>query len=227
MRATPTMLVLLLLRAAPLAAEAPDPATPPEAAVADASDADASDADVTARLDFLVQRLDEGRSYADHWARGWIALFSLSAATSAGWAVTRRDPAGRTDAFVGAAKATLGAATHVTTIAYSANRGAADVLALPRATPDQRRAALGVAERILRTNARDEGQRRSWLRHLGNLAVNVAGGLIVGLVHHDWRIAGLSTAVGIGGGEAVIWSQPWRAPGDWADYEARFGAASR
>ena len=210
-------LVLLLLAPPPAAAEpaptveAVDPGPAPD------------DDEVQARLSFLVQRLDDGRAYADHWARGWPALFVGAAATSAGWAATRTNPAQRTDALVGAAKSTLGAATHLTLVRFSAHRGAADVLALPRDTPQQRLRALAVAEDALKTNARDAGQRTFWMRHLGNLLVNVAGGLVVGLAHRDWRTAGISTAIGVAGGEAVIWSQPWRAPSDWRDYETAFG----
>ena len=168
----------------------------------------------------------DGRAHADHWARGWEAFYAIATVTSAGWAVTRDVPVQRTDALVGAAKSALGGATHLTMITFSAERGAADVRALPRDTPAARRHALAVAEAALRTNARDAGQRTFWLRHLGTVLVNVAGGLIVGLAHHDWKTAGISTAVGIGTGEAAIWSQPWRAPSDWRDYEARFGPGS-
>ena len=218
MRPLVTPVLLALLLAAP--ARADEPAAPA------ASAADGADAEVIARLDFLIERLDDGRAHADHWARGWEAFYAIATVTSAGWAVTRDVPVQRTDALVGAAKSALGGATHLTMITFSAERGAADVRALPRDTPEARRHALAVAEAALRTNARDAGQRTFWLRHLGTVLVNVAGGLIVGLAHHDWKTAGISTAVGIGTGEAAIWSQPWRAPSDWRDYEARFGPGS-
>jgi len=36
-----------------------------------------SDSELDARLDFLEQRLDDGRSYARNWQWGWTAGYSL------------------------------------------------------------------------------------------------------------------------------------------------------
>jgi hypothetical protein len=53
---------------------------------------------------------------------------------------------------------------------------------------------------------------------LGNLALNLAGSAVMLGFEHPSE-AGLALLNGTLGGEIEIWSEPWRAPRDLADYQ--------
>jgi hypothetical protein len=83
------------------------------------------------------------------------------------------------------------------------------------------RERLRVGEELLRTNARESESRWSWKRHAANVAINVAGALIVAEGFDEsrgWRSAGIGIAVG----ETFTFSHPWKGDDDLAEYERRF-----
>ena len=80
---------------------------------------------------------------------------------------------------------------------------------------------LAVGERQLLASAQRAETRYSLRRHLLVLGGNLLGGAAI-LALGDADDALQSTLIGTAIGEAQIWSQPWRAPGDLRDYRATF-----
>ena len=96
---------------------------------------------------------------------------------------------------------------------------------MPTSTPEGCAQRLARAEQILRENAaRSRRERRSWIPHAGNLALNLAGAVIVAKAF-DESSGWASGALGFAVGEARIWSYPWQARGALTEYERRFPAS--
>jgi hypothetical protein len=93
--------------------------------------------------------------------------------------------------------------------------------ALPESTPEERRAKLQEAEKLLRRCARREEDGRGLTTHLLNLGVNAAAGVVTAAVFKRPWTDGL---INFGIGEAIslmnIFSQPCRAVQDLRNYEA-------
>jgi hypothetical protein len=178
--------------------------------------------DLGARLDFLTQRLNAQRHHADHWRRGWTAIFLASAATNGFRAVDAGDPATRGAFGVETVKSCAGLIDHVLLQPSSARGGADELDAVVGSSADLLHVKVRAAERLLERNAREADTRYAWYRHAGAVLANLAGVLVVGLVWDDWTTALVNGGVGLVAGEAEIWSQPWRARDDWDNYRARF-----
>jgi hypothetical protein len=173
-------------------------------------------ADLHARLRFVEEHLEARRSYASHWYRGWFAFYAGAAATSTGLALTTRG-AERVDFAVGAVKSAAGLFSHLVLQPFSGHLGASELADLP---PEAR---LARAEGLLHRNAAEAATRYDWLRHASNVGLNALGGLVVALLGHDLRRAVASSLLGAAVGEAAIFSQPWGATADLAEYRERFG----
>ncbi|HZS39783.1 MAG TPA: hypothetical protein VFF06_23280 [Polyangia bacterium] len=185
----------------------------------------ADDADVQARLTFLETRLRVESKWSEVHFVVWTFGYYFGAVFEAGRAVMFDIPySSRVDLVISAIKATLGATAHA--LRPPKTMFSAEELAkLPESSPDERARKLEVAERLLKRNAKECDQRYSWIAHSVNVALNVAGGLIVWLGYHDFGTGLESALVGIGVGELQIWSQPWNAKIDLRDYRRRFGDA--
>lgn len=180
-----------------------------------------SDAQVRERVVYLEHTLDDGRTYADYWWKGWTAFYGLGVIIQSVQAGMDDSSGTRADHIVGAVKATGGVISQFFRPMLAAE-GADPVRALPSETADDRMKQLLAAEDLLRRNAEQADGRYSWKRHLGNVGTNVAGALIVwqgfGERTRAWRSAGVGIAVG----EVMIWSQPWWSRDDLEEYERRF-----
>lgn len=181
-----------------------------------------SDEEIDERLAYLEPELDDGRLYATIWHKGWVAFYLLGIVVESYLAATTDDSAKRADYIVGAIKAP-GGAFNLLWSGLRAQNGADPVRELPNATREDRLRRLALAERLLAQDAKEAQRRWSWKRHLLNVGVNSAGALIVGEGFGDRERAWRSAGIGIGVGEVMIWSQPWEAPGELAEYERRFG----
>jgi hypothetical protein len=84
--------------------------------------------------------------------------------------------------------------------------------------------SVAEGETLLRQAAKESEQRWDWKPHLFNVAVNVAGALIVTQAF-DQKSGWTSAGIGIAVGEAMVWSHPWHGRGDLEDYKARFAYA--
>jgi hypothetical protein len=101
--------------------------------------------------------------------------------------------------------------------------GKRELLDMPTSTPEERARRLLRAEWMLKRNAKECDLRYNPIAHSVNVALNVVGGLVIWLAYEDWRRALQSVGIGIGIGEAQIWSQPWQAKKSLRLYKERFG----
>ena len=185
------------------------------------------DAELAARLDFLERRLDAARPASLAWQWGWTGFYSASLAANAGYAAVADDHDDRVRAIVDAVKSGV---AMVQTLRLARDPLPGNLGAEPmRAKPGEDRAArlqrLAVGERQLLASAERAETRYDLGRHLLVVGGNLLGGAAI-LAFGSARDAITSTAIGTAIGEAQIWSQPWRAQRDLADYRSAFPDAS-
>lgn len=187
-------------------------------ATAQARDATEGD-DIEARLAFLEARIATQRKHAELWWKGWLAFYSVGAVVQgvrAAWAVT---PPERADLWISFIKATGGTIRYLVD-PYVRIRGLDPV---PNGAWGESRAArLERAENIARRNAEETNAFGPWFAHLINLGVNGTGAVIVGAGFDDWSRGLISAAIGFGVGEVALFTAPWEADCDWAEYQTKF-----
>lgn len=183
-----------------------------------------SEEDMERRLAFIEGRLNEGRNSARYWQYGWSGFFAASAAVQGYAAIDTDDGDDEVNYAVGAIKS-AGGLTLMLLRPLPAVKGAAPLQDMPTNTPDQKAARLKAAGGLLNTNARRAQERKSWIRHLTGIAVNLVGSAVIAAVG-DTDDAVISGLTGIAINQANIWSQPSRAIDDRADYEREFPKAS-
>jgi hypothetical protein len=168
------------------------------------------------RLHWLVMRLE---------SRDWIGFYAAGVAvegTKAGLDDHRGD---RANDAVSAAKAVGGVARLYVT-RPTARLGADPLEGESFADETACQARVVQAEALLRKAAEESDRRWSPTPHLVNLAVNLAGALIVTQAF-DESDGWTSAAIGFAVGEAMQWSHPWSGRDDLSEYEARFATGSR
>lgn len=145
----------------------------------------------------LIAELDSGSQATRSWAESWGLVWSLA---SAGQALAAMASHGseKTDLWIGAGSSALGliptwisppAITHF---------------------PSDRSSLCDSRdfEKILERYAQDDRRNSGWIAQAGNLGVNAGVGLILGLGYGHWSSAGISMAIGIPVGEAMILTYP-------------------
>lgn len=175
-----------------------------------------SDEEIDRRLTFLTERLDERRLHAALWKYGWLTVDSAGGIASAARAGFD-DGSRRVNDISQAGKAVIGVA-YLLLNPMPGVDGADPVRAMPAASREDKLARLGRAEEILAREAERAHDRTSWLLHLGNVVVNAAASAAV-LAYGNDGLALQSFLIGTGVGELQIWSQPWKGPADWEEYE--------
>jgi hypothetical protein len=173
------------------------------------------------RLRFVEERLDQRRAYAGWWWKGWTGFYGIGVVVQSVQAGTEDDGGKRADYIVSAAKASFGVG-RLLLYPPTAKEGGDPMRAIEPSDESTCRERLRVGEELMRTNAKESASRWSWKRHAANVAINVAGGLIVAEGFDEsrgWRSAGIGIAVG----EAMTLSHPWKADDDLVEYEQRFG----
>jgi hypothetical protein len=184
---------------------------------------DRCDADTASRIRFIETRLDDRRTYADWWWKGWTAAYGIGTVVESVEAGLENDDTGRrADYVVGAVKAAFGT-TRLALWPPTARRGADPMRAVDPVDDAACRERLTIGEGLLRQVAEESRTRWSWKRHVANLAINLAGGVIVAEGFDEsrgWTSAGVGFAVG----EAMTLSHPWGGDDDLAEYERRFAA---
>lgn len=178
------------------------------------------------RLQWLVERLESRELYADIWWKGWTGFYAIgvvyqSTKAAVGEFGEANDDGGKqADSIVGAVKAVIGV-TRLYFVRPTARLGAdpLQVAVIPDEAACQARVAQG--EELLR-KAADESQKRwDWKPHAFNVALNLAGALIVTQAFEE-RTGWTSMGVGIAVGEAMILSHPWKGKSDLEEYQASF-----
>lgn len=182
---------------------------------------DSCSEDTAARLRFIEQRLDEGRTYAQYWWLGWLGFYGLGTAITSAQAATENDAGKRADHIVGAVKA-LGGTIRGAIVRPTAKHGADAMVAIPATSQDNCLQRLATGEDLLRKVAKEAQSRYSWSRHFFNIGVNVGAGLIVAEGFDQPSDGWTSAVIGVAVGEAMILSSPWRGRKDLADYESEF-----
>ena len=170
------------------------------------------------RLQFLESRLSEQKEYADLWWHAWNGVY-LGGIAVQGTRAGFEDASGeRADLLVSVAKSGIGLVRNLTA-PPAARRG----VPTERDLACERQVELA-AERLDENAEEALEERWGWKSHLGNLGLNLIGGLIVAEGFDEGSGWG-SAAVGFAFGEARIWSYPFQAIGDREDW--RRGAADR
>jgi hypothetical protein len=177
-------------------------------------------AEADARLEFLEERLDDGRLTAQTWQYGWTGAFGVGLVAGAAQAALADDGDERVFQIVGAVKS-AGALAQMLTDPLPARLGADPLRAVPGSTSEDRLRRLAVGERLLVENAARAESRFSLRRHAEGVTTNLIGGAVIYALG-DSTDALISTLSGILIGELQIWTQPWRATSDLADYRTAF-----
>ena len=177
--------------------------------------------DLDARLGLIEQRLDDQRRHSRLWQYGWASANTLGLVGGAADGVAAGNHDARVTGIVVAAKSAIGLAD-LYLRPLPGLHGADPIRAMPGDTPEQQQERLAAAERLLKADAERAEERWGWQQHVGNLAVNVAGGVAT------WAFANTTDAVadtliGLAVGEVQILSAPWRPARTLADYDSRFG----
>jgi hypothetical protein len=180
--------------------------------------------DAGQRLRFIEERLDGKRTYANRWWMTWNGVFVGGILYGGARAALEDDGGERADQVVSAVKAGIGLGQNLWDPPPAKN-GARELHAMPADSPAACEARLARAEELLRRNAEDSrSERFGWKPHAGNVALNLAGGLIV-TQGFDEPSGWVSAALGVVVGEVRIWTYPWHAPGALGEYERRFPAS--
>lgn len=183
------------------------------------------DAESAARLRFLEPRLAAQARYAGRWWWTWNAVYVGGigyGAAAAGFGDERGE---RADHAVDAVKSAIGLGRNLL-VPPVAREGVEALQTLDPRKPGGCAERLAVAEDLLQRAARQaHRERRSWRAHLGNLALNLAGAIVVAEGFDEGSGWG-SGALGFVVGEIRIWTYPWQAERALSEYERRFPRAA-
>jgi hypothetical protein len=177
--------------------------------------------DDAARVRYLEDRLDSRRTYADYWWKGWMGAYGLGTVIEAVQASTHDDEGRKADYAVSAGKALFGTVRGALT-PPTARVGADPMRSVEPVDAATCRQRVEVGEELLRKNAKESESRWDWKRHAANVAINVAGGIIVSQAFDEDR-GWASAGVGIAVGELMTFSHPWHGDDDLTEYEQKFG----
>ncbi len=158
--------------------------------------------------------------YADIWWRGWLGFYAAGVVYQSTQAALDDDDGKQADAIVGAVKAVAGV-TRLYFTRPTARLGADPLLVDAPASEEACVARVKQGEELLRHAANESQARWSWKPHAFNVALNLAGALVVTQAFNGskgWESMGIGIAVG----EAMILSHPWKGKSDLEEYQATF-----
>lgn len=179
------------------------------------------DTEVGDRLAFLEERLDAGQRGARIWYYGFMGLFSGGVVVGTVQASTSSDSDDRVAGIVGAAKGAIGTLDMLLE-PHPGRLGTEPLGPFSGNSRPERLERLARAEAQLDAAAERSDDRFDWTRHAGIVALNAAGGLIVGLVG-DRSDAVIDATLGFAVGQVMLWTTPQRPKNDLRDYRTRFG----
>jgi hypothetical protein len=139
----------------------------------------------------LQQAIDREVRGLRIWSVSWGSIYAVNAGVTLGIAAATHDPNARIDLTVGGISAIIGSLS-----AY--------LLPLRFTIPLQSEHRCDVLERV----AEEQQLGRSWLGHVGNVAVNAAVLMILGVGYHHWQSAFIGAGIGLAVGELTLWTQP-------------------
>jgi hypothetical protein len=176
---------------------------------------------VAARLQYLEPRLAAHASYAQRWWWLWNGVNAGGIVYGATMAGTADDGGERALEVVDATKAAVGLAENLVDPPVL-REGMDRVSAIEVASTSGCVARLHAAEELLYAAAEEaQDERRGWVNHIGNLALNLIGAVVVAEGFDESSGWG-SGALGLVVGEIQIWSYPWHAEHTVREYERLF-----
>jgi hypothetical protein len=188
---------------------------PPEAALA------ACEGSVAARLQYLEPRLAAHASYADRWYWLWNGVHAGGLVYGGVMAGVEDDGGERALNAVDATKSAIGLADGLLDPPVL-RTGMDEVTRIEVASSEGCVARLRAAEQLLYAAAEDaHEERRGWVNHVGNVALNLIGAIVVAEGFDESSGWG-SGALGIVVGEIQLWSFPWHAEHTVREYERLF-----
>jgi len=166
--------------------------------------------DAEVRLAWLNQHLRSGAARARIWAWTWRGAYSVVTAVEAGLAVTQTKTSDKAADIIGASSSAIGVLANFLLplkVIGDANWWARHY-ERERARGTDVCSLLNTAELLFIRDAQSEEFGVGPLTHIGTFAINIAGGLILGLGYNRWAPFAYSSLVGIGVGEIQIATQP-------------------
>jgi hypothetical protein len=178
----------------------------------------ATDGALEKRLRFLTTRFEAGERYARYWQTGFTTAWASGIVVGSVQASLSSEPDNRVPAIVTATKGVIGT-TRLLLSPHPARLGAAPLdveRENERATLEAR--VIAGERQLLAIEKRAE-RRTSWIPHLANAGLNLAGGGVIFALGNP-SDAIQNVAIGIAFGELMIWTQPRRGIRDSKDYRA-------
>ena len=194
------------------------------APAASAAEFEACRADDAERIRWIESRLEERRTYANYWWMGWTGAYGIGTIVQSVQAGTEDRDGRQADYVVSAVKALFGT-SRLLLWPNNARRGADEMREIAAVDDASCRLRLAKGEELMQENAAESEERWDWKRHALNVAVNVAGGVIVAEGWDESR-GWTSMGVGIAVGEAMVFSAPWKADEDLEEYRQRFDGST-
>jgi hypothetical protein len=177
--------------------------------------------ELAARLRFLEPRLASHARYARSWWWVWNGVYGGGIAYGSALAATGDGRGERANEAVNAVKSAIGLTRNLLA-PPAAREGVEGLEAIDPSHPGACAERLARAEQQLARAAQEaREERRAWLPHLSNLALNLAGALVVA-EGFDEGSGWSSGLLGIVVGEIRLWSHPWQAESTLEEYRKRF-----
>jgi hypothetical protein len=168
--------------------------------------------DAEARIRFIEAKLRKGGVYNVWWSASWGVIYGGLTVGQLALLPTSENEGERQEKYVGAAASFIG----LLSVAVMPPKIIADdrwwrnkkkTLA-PNTDPC---ATLNMLEQLLVRDAADDEFSVGPLVHVGNFAVNIAAGLVLGLAFDRWTAWSYTTIVGIAIGEIQVITRPTTA----------------
>jgi hypothetical protein len=195
------LLFFFLLRFSPLSAQSEIP-----------------DTIVTERIQYIQDKLDQGKPGASLWWNGWLYGYTAATAVQGVIFATSDELKTRQDMALGAATTIIGAAGQLLmpmVPVYAPKR----LALLPGDTPEERIEKLKKAEELFEASSDREKEGRSWKMHAASGVVNLGTGLVTWLGFDRTVKSGLiAFAINTAITEAQIFTQPTKAIKDYKIY---------
>jgi hypothetical protein len=171
------------------------------------------------RLAWLDRRLELDGKHALVWSSLWGSAFLGVTIVQAGLWPTSHSHVDRVEKVVGMTAAGIGVVS-IVALPPKAILDARWWRRHRRLYPHQDVCSqLNIAEQLLTRDAADDEFGTGPLVHIGNFALNIAAGLILGLGYNDWKAFAYSSIVGIAVGEIQTATRPAESREDLDRYQ--------
>lgn len=164
--------------------------------------------DAQTRLRWLDQHLASGAARARIWAWTWRAAYTGITIGEVALAATAKTTEDRAADIVGATSAFIGVAANLILPLKVMGDQRWWAKHYARSQGDDVCALLNTAEMLFIRDAESEEFGVGPLVHVGNFAINIAGGLVLGLGYGRWPAFAYTSLVGIAVGEIMVATQP-------------------